>query len=895
MAFYYSSAKRIENAIVLPQAGAKRREGFKRIGLQRGALSYHDTFSFGAPNGGTANNVNDPFGGATSLETTTGISTTTEYVIATIDTISVERISVVDLAVRVTGLPSGATSCTIALQSSADDVTYTTRATLEVGTSLLLRRFALAPDTDLATARYWRVIIDNAAGANFGSATAQAQGLAMAAEAGWSQSGAAPGAVLLRRITASVADEYFAVISEFSAEIYRASDGAWQASVYVPHLDAEVAEIKTSQNLDTLVLYHREHPPHVLQRLDMTDDRWRSGEFAFDTVAQFPFEDSTTGGQNEIQELLFSSMSASDIFVFEFNGQVSDEISWSGTAATNITNITNALEGLDDITSVTVTNPAGNRYRIEFDGADAKTFFATIVTDITTGSGTVVNSRIQYGRPDQEDLWSDDRGYPRCGTFYQGRHYMGGFKARPDVIVGSRVGAFDDFKEDADPIATSPLVLAPDIDEQVTVENIYPGRNLQIFTSSAELYVPDEPITPDNVALKVSSRRGCQSKAQPVDVQGGTFFVDRNGTNLREYLFAEAEQSYTAEPISTLGGHLVQQPSDMALRLSVDTDEPTILYLVNTGRDRSFDKVPAALCTIDRAQQVTAFARITSGNGEFQAVATSQGGAVAFVVQRELAGNAWNYVELADKRFMSDAAEEIANPDIDSFTATAAQTVFTYTFSNPITVNDIAVFQREDETDKWVRIEQADYTLDTGAKTVTLDTGLDAGTLVSICKRQTSISGISDYLEGVECYLHGDGRPIGAHTPGSNAVTINGDEGFFFEARIGIRMVPRIVLQPYKGKGGRSPTMQRQRIFRALVNLERTSHAAISMEGQTPKAIALTDYDGEIYDQDLEEILFTGVKRVSGLGRWELEPRLEITQTEPGPFVLRSVSYDIRF
>ena len=126
-------------------------------------------------------------------------------------------------------------------------------------------------------------------------------------------------------------------------------------------------------------------------------------------------------------------------------------------------------------------------------------------------------------------------------------------------------------------------------------------------------------------------------------------------------------------------------------------------------------------------------------------------------------------------------------------------------------------------------------------------------------------------------------------------MTIGGDEGFFFEARIGIRMVPRILLQPYKGKGGRSPTMQRQRIFRALVNLERTSHAAISMEGQTPKAIALTDYDGEIYDQDLEEILFTGVKRVSGLGRWELEPRLEITQTEPGPFVLRSVSYDIRF
>lgn len=472
---------------------------------------------------------------------------------------------------------------------------------------------------------------------------------------------------------------------------------------------------------------------------------------------------------------------------------------------------------------------------------------------------------------------------------------MGGFLGRSDVIVGSRSGDFGDFKEDADPVATSPLVLAPDIDEQVTVEHIYPGRSLQIFSSSAEIYVPSEPITPDNVALKVSSKRGTQALCQPVDVQGGTFFVDRNGTNIREYLFQETEQSYTAEPISTLGGHLVKSPVDMALRASGDTEEPTILYVINQGRDSNFDKVPAAAITIDRAQQVTAFARLVTPTGEFKAVATTQAGETAFIVSRELGGNEWNYFEIMDGDLLSDHAYEISNADTDYATATAGQTVFSYTFSNPLEVTDIAMFQREDTLDAWTRIEPTNYTLNTGAKTITLATGLDAGTLTVIAKRQTSFSTGAPELDGIACYVHCDKRPVGAHTPASGSVTIAGDEGFFIKAQIGLRWVPEIVLQAYKGQGGQSPTMENQRIFRVLLNVERTSHIAVAMENDRARAVALTDYDGAIYDQDLEEILFTGVKRVSGIGRWEKEPRLKITQTQPGLFHLRAASYDIKW
>lgn len=892
VAFYYSSAKLLSNVVPLPQGGVKRREGLKAIGKQRGILT---AFVVGgatetAPNGGTAAN-NDSDDPATTLLTTGEIGTDTVYVVFHVDFAAATRVSLADVTARLVG--GTITTGTLALQSSDDDSAWTTRAELVIGTTFYARRWAQAPDTDLGTHRYWRIALLNPDADDYGTDEVELYGVKWWVEDGQSQTSATPGNVRLEKVTASIEREYFVVMTAFNADLY-GCDGSWQAAAPIPHDDDEVPEIKVSQNLDTMILYQKDHPPHVIQRLDSICSRWRGGPFQFEDVAQFPFADSTTGGQNEIQYIRFASMSSGDRFVLEYNGDITDEIQWNGTMATNLSNITTQLEGLEDISSVTCTEGGTNDVIVEFDGADANTFFATLIVDILTGSGTATVSRTQFGRPNQEDLWSATRGYPRCGTFYQGRHWMGGFRSRPDVIVGSRVGNFAEFKEDADPISTSPLVLAPDIDEQVTVENIYPGRNLQIFTSAAELYIPVEPITPDTVALKVTSKRGHAERTQPVDVQGGTLFLDRNGTNLREYLFSEAEQSYTAEPVSTLGGHLVQDPVDMALRRSNDTDEPTILYVVNTGRDRNFAKVPGASITIDRAQQVTSFARIATF-GELKAVAASQAGEVAFVTRRALAGNAWNYLETLDAARMSDHSSMIENAEIDEFTATASQTVFTYTFTNPSEDTDIAMFTREDSSAAWTRVEPGDYTLDTGAKTITLDTGATAGDLYAICKRQTSFSTGAPELDGIECYVHADGRPVGEHTPSAGSVTIAGDEGFFFEAEIGIRMVPDVILQAFKGQGGMSPTMQRQRIFRALLNLERTSHAAIGMETSSPRAIALTDYDADVWDQDLEEILFTGVKRVSGLGRWELEPRLRITQTEPGPFLLRSVSYDIRY
>lgn len=755
-----------------------------------------------------------------------GIGTATEYEVLRLDLGTAQEVSLVDTRnLRFVELPAGITSADLTLQRSSDGSTWADADTFAVGNVTYDRRFAVAPDQLLGTARYWRVIVSNPSAVDLKGATVELSQVEMHLETGYSSNGTV-GELSIHRLTATVQNEYIMVLTAGCCDIFRGSDGAWVACASIPHADAQVAEVKSAPNLDTLILYQKDQPPWVVQRLG-SDTEWRANALVFDTITEFPFDSGNIGGgENEIQFLRFDSMSSGHKLLVEYNGDASDEIVWTGTAATNVANLEAAIESLTDITSVSVRINEGSgasaKLEVEFTGQDGKKPWPILVIDILTGNGTVVLSRKQFGKKDFDALWSATRGYPSCGTFYQGRHWMGGFKARPDVIVASRAGALFDFKEDADPVAASSIVVAPNIDDQVTIQNIYPGRHLQIFTSSAELYVPDEPITIDNIALKVTSRHGSSPQVKPVNVQGGTMFVDRNGRALREYLFTDTEQSYSAEPVSLLAGHLMSSPRSLALRRARDVDEPTLLLVANTGIDREGNEVPAAMVVIDRAQQVTGFFRVKT-QGKPLEFATTQDGEGFAVVERDLAGATWNFLEQFDDAFMSDCS---------------------------------------------VSISGSGSTIDVSAY---------------------------PWLEGQEVEVHGDGLPLGAFTVASGSIDL-GNASFASSAEVGLRQVPRIVLHPYKGKGDLSPTMQNMRVFRALIQLERTGAVAITgHDGGRPRPVSLQNYDSGLMDPTLEEVLFTGPKRISGLGRWQKEPTVEITQIAPMPFLIRSITYDIRF
>lgn len=892
--FFYNSARVIENAIPLPQGGVKRREGWRFSAVQRGPLAAVSLagVTLSAANGGTTANAKD--GSTTTLFTTTvAIGVTATYEIIRLDFGSAQALTALDVkGLRIKDLASG--SANVALQSSPDAATWTTRQTFAVGNVAYNRRFAAAPDARLATARYWRLIVANVA--DLGAAVAELSDLSAWLESGWSTGGTVPGAFNLYRLTASVTDEYFLVATAGNIDVFRTDTGAWCAAIEIPHTDAQIEATKNAPNLDTMILYHEDVETYFVQRLS-GDSNWRSRAVEFDSVARIAFDTGTvSGGVNEKQVINVTSVAAGDKVVVEYNGESSPEITWTTTAATNAAAVEAAIEALSDIASVTVTvyngSGAGADLSIEFTGIDGKRAWPLLVFNILTGSGTISIDRLQYGLPDTDDLWSATRGYASCGGFYQGRHWMGGFKARPDVVCGSRAGSFFDFKLDADPVAGSPILVAPNVDDQVTVQAIFPGRHLQIFTSSTEFYVPDEPITIDNIALKATSRFGANVYTSPVDVQGGTLFVDRNGRSIREYLYTDTEASYSAEPISILAGHLVSSPRFMVLRRAQDVDKPTLLLLANTGTDRFGEAVPASFCVIDRAQQVTGFVRVAT-DGTPLGFAASQAGDAMAVTYRDLAGVAWNYVEFFDPDYMNDASVSIANPNVEEFTATASQTVFTYTFTSPLSADDVAVWIQDGT--QWVRAGADEYTLNLGAKTVTFGTGRAAGDVVRINPRLSSISvATAAHLAGVEVYVHGDGLPLGSFTSAGGTIDL-GDLRYDFAAEIGLRQVPRIVMHPYKGRGNESPTMQNMRIFEALLQMERTGAITIGMNGDRLRPVPLQRFDSGVMDLSLEETLFSGAKRIAGLGRWTKEPCLEFSQDEPMPFLLRSVTYDVRY
>lgn len=895
--FFYNSARIIENAIPLPQGGAKRREGWSFRAHQRGPI---EAIALGpvtitAANGGTTANAKDG-NTATMFTTTVAIGVTATYEVIRLDFGAAQAISFVDFtSLRIVNLPAAFASVNVALQSSPDAVTWTTLQTFAVGNVALNRRFGAAPDARLANARYLRLIVVNTG--DLLTATVELAEVYAWLESGWSTGGTVPGSFNLMRLTASVADEYHMVLTAGNVDVFRTDTGAWVAAIAVPHTDAQVEITTFAPNLDTVVLYHPDQPTFLLQRV-AGDANWRSGNFPFTTVARLAFDTGTvSGGVNEKQVVIVSSMAAGNRLVIEYNGQSSAEITWTANEVTNAGLVEAAIEALDDITSVTVSAYAGTsgvngNLLVEFTGVDGKKPWPILIYNILTGSGTMTIDRLQFGRPDTDDLWSATRGYAGCGGFYQGRHWMGGFKARPDVLCGSRAGDFTDFKLDADPVAGSPILVAPNVDDQIAIKAIFPGRHLQIFTSSTEFYVPEEPITVDNIALKATSRFGANDYTKPVDVQGGTIFLDRNGRALREYLYTDTEASYSAEPISIMGGHLVSSPRFLCLRRAQDVDKPTLLLLSNTGTDRFGNDVPAAFCVIDRAQSVTGFVRVAT-EGTPLGFSTSQAGDVLAVTRRSLAGLVWNYIEIFDAAHMSDSAVFIENPDLEEFTAAALQTAFVYTFTSPVDSDDVAVWTKPGNV--WLRAGSADYAINLGTKTVTFTTPRAAGDLVRINPRLGEIDlSSAPHLEGVSCQVNADGLPLGQFASAAGVIDL-GDQRYDFAAEVGLRMVPRIVMHSYKGKGEQSPTMRKMRIFEALVQMERTGSLTIGIEDEAIRPVSLQRFDSVLMDPVLEEVLFNGAKRITGFSGWKLEPRIQFGQDEPMPWLVRSITYDVRF
>jgi hypothetical protein len=223
-----------------------------------------------------------------------------------------------------------------------------------------------------------------------------------------------------------------------------------------------------------------------------------------------------------------------------------------------------------------------------------------------------------------EAMMSATRGWPECGTFHQGRLWLGGLKSRPATLIASRAG--DYFNLQTGTMDDDALVVTIDSDQLNQIHQILSHRGLLIFTSGAEhaITVPP-PITPTNVAVEEQSRRGVKRYARVGEVDGAILFVQRGGAALRQFVYSELEQVWQADLLSLLAPHLILDPRDAVVRKSATQDDADLALLP--------DPAGVTVLTTLRSQEVAAFTRWTTA-GAVRGAAALQNGQTFLAVER---------------------------------------------------------------------------------------------------------------------------------------------------------------------------------------------------------------------------------------------------------------------
>lgn len=870
--FYYNSIEEGNNIVIQPQGGTKRRGGLKHVMKLSGILEEIDlsAATVTVPNGGTVANLYD--GDESTVSTTTGnLGTTNPFVVAHIDFGAARAVDIIDIIDYY--LSSGDLSDEFFVQYSDDDAAWTNFGTA-FDWSDTARSRRIKDAVGQVTARYWRVA---RVGSTSVAATATISELRAFEDTGALSNGR------LQRFSDSTREDYMMVASDKNMDVLLDVD--WQSAVSINHESSDLAVLNKTQSLDTLILFHNDYEPwKILRQGDDDEFDWRVVPFA--NIPQHDYG-AGVGGTNEVQVLNDGNTLASgDDFTILLDGERTTNIIGGASRAASATNIQTALRALNNTSStgITVADTGGGGFQVTFSGDDGKKPYLEMSVSVSSGNSVWTTSRTTEGEYPGEDVMSDARGWPRTGAFYQSRLWLGGIDGVPNALIGSVVGITDaDGNFDMDITDTDDdaigVYLTADTDDVSAIYQIVGGRNLTVFTEDTEFYIPTEPITIDAV-LKMATRRGIKEGLSVFEMDGALVFLQADGSSLREFIFVDTEQSYEANNISVLSSHLIQNPVDVGLRKAVNTDETDLLILVN-------DDGTAAVLSALRKELVNAFTAWQTRDGDtLLNVGVDKQKRVYFIVERNINGVTRRFVEMMDSDYLLDGGGK-AISTYESFTASADQTEFIYTFDNPA-VGSEAVGVRINGA----RLDPSEYAVDTGTKTVTLNEAALEDDIVRIASMVKVISGL-DYLAGEDIYTYIDGSPGGTYTVSEagvltldNYADISVEYGFFFE--------PYIKLMDVRIAGNETLAGKKMGVYRAILQLYETGHIEIRCNGGAWREVPLQKFDNDILDKSLDEVLFSGTADLKGITGFGEGGTLEIRQSVPAPLNILSITREVK-
>ena len=595
---YYQGCEIADNVVIVPQGGLRRRPGTEFIAqTTRNLVSFPYTGTM--PNGGTASVLygND----ATTTSTTVAIGTTNDYVVVKADKGATNIAEIEFIDIRQISLSSG-TSTEFKVQYSSDDVTYTDAGDVPlIGTSPQDFRIKIG-----IYARYWRLV--RVGTTDLGSATITAAGFQLIQETGVDSD--------CKLEDFSVEDDRHYLIeftrdniAIFRSQLVGSNIQTTRVADIKPTYDStvDVSSVRTAQ-IENVMLVFGNFEPIRLVNLG-TDADWVIDNIPFTNVPQFDYDDAsspTPVDDVQVMTLGGGSLAKGDRFQVDIESIQSKNITFAGdsTADEQAATVFNIQKNLQDMpvygeTGVAVARTGALQYTITVSGESTKDFelYSGYFTE-GDASNTVSFTKTANGTPRKEDVWSNTRGWPKTACFYEGRLVLGGTPSKPQSVFFSKAGDFFNFDvvdtDDDDGIFAT--ISARKLNDIV---DVYPGRNLQIFTSGAEFAVTSRPVTPANVQITPQTSHGA-SNIEVQDVDGSTMFVDRFGKSLLGFLYSFNEDAYTTDDRSVLASHLINKPVDLALLAGTASDDANWLFIVN-------DDGSATILNTLRSQDINGF------------------------------------------------------------------------------------------------------------------------------------------------------------------------------------------------------------------------------------------------------------------------------------------------
>lgn len=458
---------------------------------------------------------------------------------------------------------------------------------------------------------------------------------------------------------------------------------------------AMLSSIVWTQSADTMIIVQEDLQPQLLVR-GATDSSWTISAISFDSIPKYAFDLQVF----EPKATLTPSAVSGNITV-TVSAYTSDTGSLQAATTTSVT-LKAAASATDDIfvgLCVTMTSGAQSGKARKITAYNGTTKVATVfpawetaplatdnykvvpfavesvnqyINAVPQGrarileyvSDTEVRAITEYPFFDTtarttgnwslecfyEDVWSAAKGWPRTVTFHEGRLYFGGSKSRPSTIWGSKIGIFYDFVP-TESLDDDAIEATLDTSSLNIVVDMISGRDLQVFTTGGEFYVPQtstDPITPLTLSFKAVSRNGTKPGSRVQSLESGTVYIQRLGKSVNEFLFSDTQLTYVTQRISLLSGHLLKSPTRMTLRRANSTDEGDLLMMANET-DGSL-----AVFSVMRSQQITAPSEfITDGSYIDVQVDVSD---IYTVVKRTFDGTDRYFVELFGFDYFTDCA-----------------------------------------------------------------------------------------------------------------------------------------------------------------------------------------------------------------------------------------------